>query len=428
MSAEKNSYADKAGIKAGDRIVSFNGNALADMLDYQFWLTEKHLHVEYIGADGQTRFADIEKEQYEDIGLEFTTYLIDKKRSCCNRCIFCFVDQNPPGMRESIYFKDDDERLSFLQGNYITLTNLTRRELDRIKQMHLSPINVSVHTTNPQLRVKMMGNKNAGKVLELLREICAAGITVNAQIVLCRNWNDGKELLRTLTDLAGLFPAVESVAVVPSGLTKYRDSLAALTPFDKASSLEALALITGFAEKQLAATGHRFVFASDEFYLTAGVPLPDSSSYEDFMQLDNGVGMLTLHSQEFNLALRRKRKCTPRCVSIATGSAAYNHISELCKAASDKFPALDIKTYRIKNEFYGDSITVSGLLTGQDIARQLAGKPLGSELLFPACALRAGGDLFLDGYTPRRLSQELGVSVRPVGNGGKELLDALMGK
>ncbi|HPE95412.1 MAG TPA: DUF512 domain-containing protein [Bacillota bacterium] len=428
MSTEKNSYADKAGIKAGDRIVAFNGNALADVLDYQFWLSEEHLRVEYLGADGRTHFADIEKEQYEDIGLEFKTYLIDKKRSCCNRCIFCFVDQNPPGMRESIYFKDDDERLSFLQGNYITLTNLTRREVDRIKQMHISPINVSVHTTDPELRVKMMGNKNAGKVLELLREICVAGITVNAQIVLCRNWNDGDELLRTLTDLAGLFPAVESVAVVPSGLTKHRNSLAVLTPFDKASSLETLALINSFAEKHLAATGHRFVFASDEFFLTAGVPLPDPASYENFMQLDNGVGMLTLHSQEFSRALRRKRKCTPRSVSIATGSAAYAHISELCKAASDKFPALDIKVYCIKNEFYGESITVSGLLTGQDIAHRLAGKPLGSELLFPACALRAGGDLFLDGYTPQRLSQELKVSVRPVGNNGKELLDALMGK
>lgn len=423
----RGSAAAAHGIMPGDALVSVNGNEIRDVLDYSFFMTERHVELKLLrGAEEYS--VVIDKEEYSDIGLMFGTYLMDAKRRCSNQCVFCFVDQNPCGMRESVYFKDDDERLSFLQGNYITLTNLSKREIERIKQMRISPINVSVHATDPEVRIKMMKNRNAGNVLELIAGLCEAGITVNAQIVLCRGYNDGAQLEKTLSDLSALFPGVASVAVVPCGLTDHREGLAELTPFDRESSLEALGIIERFAKNQLEATGHRLFFASDEFYLSAGRPLPAPEEYEGYPQLDNGVGMLVSLSEEFTRALgRRKKRPIARTVSVATGTAAAGTIRSLCDAACAKFEGLKVNVYEIKNTFFGERITVAGLVTGSDISSQLRSRELGEELLFPRTMLRADGDLFLDGYTPERLSDELGVKVTAVDDDGAGLLKALIG-
>ena len=438
-SVAKDSLAVRCGILEGDMIVSVNAHEIEDVLDYRFYTTERTLIIELLRS-GQKLSVSLEKDEYEDLGLEFETYLMDGKRRCANGCIFCFIDQNPPGMRDSIYFKDDDERLSFLQGNYITLTNLTARELDRIVDMHISPINVSVHTTDAELRVKMLRNKRAGEIMPLLQRLCDAGIAVNAQIVLCRGWNDGERLEKTLTDLTALFPALQSVAVVPSGLTKHREGLCELEPFDAGSCKETLDIVRSHATRHFAATGHRLFFAADEFYLGAGEPLPGEDEYEGYMQLDNGVGLLTSHRTEFEQALAKLRSRrrgifrrgvrsdggVRRCLSIATGAAAFEHISSLCGLAERELPGLRVNVYRIENEFFGSTGTVSGLLTGGDIASQLEGKPLGEALLISRTMLRAQGDLFLDGTTPEWLSQRLGVPVITVGADGAELLRALV--
>ena len=358
----------------------------------------------------------VEKEMYDDLGLDFETYLMDKKRRCKNGCIFCFIDQNPKGMRETIYFKDDDERLSFLQGNYITLTNLEERDLDRIIKMHISPINVSVHTTDPELRVRMMKNKNAGKVLELMKKLQSGGVMMNAQIVLCRGYNDGEALQKTLLDLRELFPQVQSVAVVPSGITNHRDGLEKLVPFDKESCRETLELINTLGDENLKTLGHRIFFASDEFYLGAELPLPDEDYYEGYMQLDNGVGSLRSHREEFFGALEDEDafECE-KTVTVATGKAASAHITELCNAAQEKFAPLKINVVTVENRFFGENITVSGLIVGRDLIDALKGLELGEKVLIPKNMLRSDGDLFLDNVSIESAEKELGVPLVTVG-------------
>ena len=419
-----------AGILDGDVLRSINGNAIRDVLDYRFYLTDTSVRLE-LERNGIPYSVVLNKGEYDDIGLEFETPLMDKKHTCKNACVFCFIDQMPKGMRETLYFKDDDDRLSFLHGNYVTLTNLGEEDIERIIRMHISPVNVSVHTTNPQLRVQMMKNKRSGEVLAYLPRLAEAGIALCTQIVLCKGLNDGAELDRSMRDLAKLFPALRSCAIVPVGLTKFRDKLYPLELFSPEECAKVIKQVTSFGDECLKAYGSRLFYCSDEFYVRAGLPLPSDDYYEDYSQIENGVGMLTSLESEFDFALEDledelKRFCPPRTVSIATGAAAYDHLLRLSEKLMARVEGLEIRVHRIVNHFFGESVTVAGLLTGKDVSEQLTGKDLGDELLFPAVMLRADGDVFLDDMTPDELSKRLGVPVRPSKSDGFELVKALL--
>ena len=426
------SRAEAAGIKAGDLLVSVNGNEIRDVLDYRFYLTESQVELALV-RQGMTYSVRIVKGQYDDIGLDFETPLMDKKHSCANRCVFCFIDQLPPGMRASLYFKDDDDRLSFLHGNYVTLTNLKQADVDRLIKMHISPVNVSVHTTNPELRVKMMKNKRAGKVLSYLGQLADAGIALCTQIVLCKGLNDGEELDRSMHDLVSYYPSLRSCAIVPVGLTKHREGLyplETLTPKDCAKVIEQ---VNAFGDECRAKYGSRLFFCADEFYIRAGLPLPDEDYYEEYSQIENGVGMITSLCSEFLPELNYLDEYlpdfhAPRTVSVATGVAAYETIRSLASELEARVEGLTVQVFCIKNNFFGESVTVAGLLTGKDVSEQLAGKDLGDELLFPAVMLKADEDIFLDDMTPEKLSESLGgIPVRPSKSDGVELIRALLG-
>lgn len=426
----KRSRAWRAGVRAGDVLHTINGNEITDVLDYRFYLAEEEVALELDRA-GEHYTVTIAKEEYDDIGLGFETPLMDRKQSCRNKCVFCFIDQLPPGMRETLYFKDDDARLSFLHGNYITMTNLTDRDVDRIIRMRFSPINVSVHTTNPELRVRMMKNPHAGESLRYLSRMAEAGIELHGQIVLCRGLNDGAELDRTMHDLAALYPAMSSVSVVPAGLTRYRAHLYPLTPFTAEECGAVLDQINRVADAHFAAHGERLFFAADEFYLGAGRPLPDEEFYEGYPQLENGVGMITSLRTEFALwqeeapHLRHPR---PRRVSLGTGVAAYPLMCEIAGRMEAAFPHLSVQVHRIVNHFFGEHITVAGLLTAGDIIDQLRGHDLGDALILPAVALRSEGDVFLDDKTPADIERALGVPVVMSENDGAALAAAILGK
>ena len=428
-SVDSKSPADKAGLKAGDTLISINKNDIMDVLDYRFYQNNAKLKIEYIDDKGKIKHKRIKKQDYEELGLNFETYLMDKQHSCLNKCVFCFIDQLPKGMRDSLYFKDDDSRLSFLFGNYITLTNITEHEIERIIKMHISPINISVHTTNPELRVKMMKNKNAGKVLSVIKRFNDAGIKINCQLVLCPGYNDGEELKRTLSDLTELQNA-ECIAAVPVGLTKYRDGLADLVPFNPRTAAETIDIIDRYGEECIKKYGSRRIYASDEFYLLAKRQMPDADYYGEFLQLENGVGLWALLLKEATDAiaeeeykLEQKRK-----ISVVTGVAAYPLITEIVDKCKQKWDNLECKVYKIKNNFFGEKITVAGLVTATDIKEQLKGENLGEELLIPAVMLRKEGDMFLDSITLNELSRDLGVKITPVDNDGYSLIDALLGK
>ena len=427
---DKGSRSAKRGILSGDVLLKINGNEIRDVLDYRFYLTERHVELLLLREDKEYTVS-IDKGEYDDIGLDFETPLMDKKQTCKNKCIFCFIDQNPEGLRESLYFKDDDSRLSFLHGNYITLTNMTDADVDRIVKMRFSPINISVHTTNPELRVKMMKNKHAGEVLRYLDRFKEAGLSMCAQIVLCKGVNDGEELARSLCDLSGYFPELCSVAVVPAGLTKFRDKLYPLTDFSRDEARAVIDVVTEFGDRHKAEHGSRLVYAADELYLKAGLPLPDADYYEDYSQLENGVGMLRSFSDEFGIGcediLEAIDSLTEREVSVVTGTAAFPTISDMARRLEEMTEKIKINVYEIKNHFFGESITVSGLLTGKDMSEQLADKPLGDELIIPKNALRYGEDVFLCGMTVSELSDKLGVKVRASEGDGFEFIDAVFG-
>ena len=411
------SRAKKVGVCAGDILVSINGREINDVLDYRFHLANENVTLSLL-RDGKELCVTIHKQEYDDIGLDFETPLMDKKHSCENKCIFCFIDQLPSGMRKTLYFKDDDSRLSFLHGNYVTLTNLHDKDIDRIIEMHISPVNVSVHTTNPELRVKMMKNKRSGEVLSYLKRLADAGITLCCQIVLCKGVNDGEELLRSMRDLEALYPAMESTSVVPAGLTKFRDGLYELEPFSAEECAQVVKVITEFGDECKKKHGSRLFFASDEFYLKAGLTLPDDDFYEGYMQIENGVGMLTDMKTGFEYEMEdaddlHREFSAPRSVSVATGCAAYEHIKALCDALCRDFDGLSVNVYPIRNDFFGPEITVAGLLTGKDIIAQLKDKMLGDELLIPSAAIRAEGDVLLDDLSPEDIGQALGVNVTP---------------
>ena len=418
------SRAARAGILAGDILLEINGYTINDVLDYRFRLAEEKVELKlHRGADIVN--VKIRKDMYDDIGLEFGTPLMDKKHRCENGCIFCFIDQNPKGMRETIYFKDDDSRLSFLHGNYITLTNLHDADIDRIIEMHISPVNVSVHSTNPELRVKMMKNKRAGEVLSYLGRLAEAEITLRGQIVLCRGINDGAELDRTMRDLSAYYPQMDSVSVVPVGLTAHREGLYPLEPF----SPDECAAVIKQIEKFNDTLPERMFFASDEFYIKSGTPLPGDEYYGEYTQIENGVGMLSSFGYEFDSLLATYEAddpVSPREISIATGEAAYTFIRSLTEKLTEKFPQIKVNVYPVKNTFFGGEVTVTGLLTGKDILEALRGKPLGEMLYLSRTTLRADGDLFLCGMTPGELSDELGVPVTFVENDGGELCEKLL--
>ncbi len=417
------SAAARKGIQAGDVLLSVNGHEIHDGLDYRFYTSDDRLQMAFRSGDGsRVRVITVEGEP----GLEFDTYLMDKQHSCRNKCVFCFIDQMPPGMRESLYFKDDDSRLSFLFGNYITLTNLTEREVQRMIDLHISPVNVSVHTTNPELRVKMMGNRFAGKALELLPRFAAAGLSINCQLVLCPGWNDGDELVRSLTDLKALCPALASVAAVPVGLTKYREGLTPLRLFTKEEAAAVIDTMTVFGDQLLKETGERLVYPSDEFYLIAERELPPPSFYGDYPQLENGVGTLTLQREEFLDALDN-RDCPPsdKRTLIVTGAAAAPFLRELVSAATEKFSSLSCDVTAVKNTFFGETITVAGLVTGGDLLAQVSAEGY-DRVAIPDSMLRHEGDRFLDDVTLDEVEKTLGVPVIPVSVSGHALLSAMM--
>ena len=418
----------KRKVKPGMKLVSVNGNEIRDFLDYNFYIAEERLELVFEHKN-RLKTVRLKKERYDDIGLGFENYIMDRERSCANQCIFCFIDQLPPGMRDTLYFKDDDARLSFLFGNYLTLTNISQREIDRIIKMHISPINVSVHTMNPELRVKMMGNARAGKVLAYLDDLKQGGISMNAQLVLCPGINDGEELRFSLDALEKLYPQLQSVAAVPVGLTDYREGLYPLEPYTKESAEEVLRIIDAYAERFLQQYGTRLVYAADEFYLKAGRPIPDASFYEEFPQLENGVGMWALMKQEFTDALEDFEASEKSAsVTLAAGEASAPLFEELIDLFHKKWYNISVNVVAVQNRFFGSKITVSGLLTGSDLLKAFEGKPLGDRLLIPKAMLKNDENIFLDDISLEQLSRTLNVPVIPVANDGMELLTNLLGE
>ena len=429
-SVDPRSPAQRAGVRAGETLTHINGHPIVDVLDYKFYSYDTRLELTLLDGEGNSRTLRLRKHEGEDLGLEFETYLMDRARSCANNCIFCFVDQMPKGMRKSLYFKDDDARLSFLMGNYLTLTNLSQREIQRIIDLRISPINISVHTTDPELRVEMLKNKRAGEAIDTMRRLAEHSITMNCQIVSCPGINDGPALDRTLNDLAEMHPAVNSISVVPVGVTKFREGLYPLKAYDRESAAALVDQVEAFAARHLEKTGTRLVWCSDEFYLLAGRSLPEEAYFEEFTQLDNGVGMLRLLTEEFRRGLdlmepEEMEGTTP--FSIATGLSAGPFLAQLVDMAREKCDKIKGTVYPIVNHFFGETITVAGLVTGGDLIDQLRGKDVGERLLIPANMLRAGERVFLDDVSLDDVERELGVPVIPVAQDGYELLDAICG-
>lgn len=426
---EAGSVAQKAGIKATSTLISINGNEIFDVLDFRFFQNEKKLKLKIL-TQNKLKTYRIKKGEYDELGLIFDTYLMDKQRSCKNKCIFCFIDQLPKGMRDSLYFKDDDSRLSFLFGNYITLTNITEHEVERIIKLHISPVNISVHTTNPELRCKMMKNRFAGDALQVLYRLANAGIDINCQLVLCPGYNDGDELKRSLSDLTAL-SSVKSIAAVPVGLTAHREGLEPLKPFNKETATDVINIIDEFSNKTLNDYGKRRVFAADEFYILAQKQIPTTEFYEDFLQLENGVGMWSLFLNESTTAVQEDFKDfvlpNDRKISVVTGEAAYPLIKNIVDIVGEKWHNLYCNVYAVKNEFFGGHITVTGLITGSDIIKSLSGKPLGDEILISSSTLRHDRDKFLDDLTVEDVEKALNVKIRIVENDGFDFVSNLLG-
>lgn len=420
------SHADKAGIKKGETLLSINSNEIVDVLDYRFYQVNRKLTLEVADEDKNVRTIEMTKGEYEEIGLEFETYLMDKQHSCRNKCIFCFIDQLPKGMRESLYFKDDDSRLSFLFGNYITLTNITEHEIDRIIKMHISPINVSVHTTNPELRCKMMNNRFAGDTLKYLKRFADAGITLNCQIVSCPGINDGDELVRTLTDLEKL--GVNMTAIVPVGLTRYRENLYPLVPYNKETAGQTIDIIEKMGDECVKKHGRRIFFPGDEFYLLAEREIPSPEFYEDFSALEDGIGMIAYLTDDVGWKLEELGADERLChkVTIACGEGVFPYMKRIMSMINEKFPNITINTRAIKNNFFGGGVNVSGLVTGGDLIDQLRGDDLGDRLIIPSSMLRFENDLFLDDVSTDDVERELGVTLVPVNNNGNDLVEAVI--
>lgn len=420
---EPGSIAEELELEPGDILLEINGNTIEDVFDYHYMMNEEYVELLVRKANGEEWELEIEKEFEEDLGVSFENGMMDDYRHCTNKCIFCFIDQMPPGMRDTLYFKDDDTRLSFLQGNYVTLTNLKEKDVEKIIRYKLSPINISFQTTNPELRCRMLHNRFAGDALKIADRLVEAGITINGQIVLCKNWNDGEELERSLSDLYRYLPTLQSVSVVPVGLSKFREGLEPLEPFTKEDAKKVLEQIHRWQEKAYEEFGTHFIHASDEWYLLAEEPLPEEDSYDGYLQLENGVGMLRLLKTEFEEAFSRETGDEiPRTLSVATGKLAAPFIRRFMEELKVKFPNTEVKVYDITNEFFGERITVAGLITGQDLKKQLKEQKLGDKLLLPCHMLRSGEEVFLDDVTVTELSEYLGVPIEIVDSDGAVLL------
>lgn len=423
------SIAEELEIEVGDLLISVNGEKVKDIIQYRFLTDDEYIELEIQTKSGERVVYEIEKDYDEELGLEFTNPIIDKAKSCRNKCMFCFIDQLPKGMRETLYFKDDDSRLSFLQGNFVTLTNMSEQDIEDIIRYRISPINISVHTTNPELRQIMITNRFAGKLYSIMERLAEAGITMNCQIVLCPGVNDGKELERTITDLSNLYPNVNSVAIVPVGVTRYRDHLPHLEIFNEKTANEALDLVEGLQEKCLEKFGSRFAFMSDEFYIIANREIPDYDSYEGFLQFEDGVGMIRKLGTEIENYLDElpdDYDVREKTVSIATGKSAYEFINSMAELIMKKFPQVKINVYRIVNEFWGETITVSGLITAQDIIKQTEGKERGETLYITRSMLKADELIFLDDVTLEQLEEILGNEVVPCENEGHDFVDKIL--
>lgn len=425
----KDSIAEEIGIEIGDLLISVNEQPIHDIIEYRFLLSDEYLEVEIQKKDGEVYIYEIEKEYDEDLGVEFTNPIIDQAKSCRNKCMFCFVDQLPEGMRETLYFKDDDSRLSFLQGNFVTLTNMSEDDINNIVKYRISPINISVHTTNPELRKKMISNKFAGKLYGIMKRLADAHIEMNCQIVLCPGINDGEELERTIKDLAQLYPYVNSVAIVPVGITKHRNNLANLDIFDDKGASKTIEQIHEIQKKHLDKMGTRFAFLSDEFYILSSRELPEYKEYEGFLQFEDGIGMirkLKTEIEEYLETLPISKLKKNKKISIATGHSAYDFIQSMANSMMDKFKNLQIDVYEIKNRFFGETITVSGLLTAKDLMEQLEHKDLGEALYITRSMLKADEEIFLDNIELKKLEELMKIKIIPCLNEGKDFVDKIL--
>lgn len=422
------SIAEELELAPGDALLSVNGQPVEDVFDYRYLMNEEYVELLIEKADGEVWELEVEKEYEEDLGAEFENGLMDEYRSCCNKCIFCFIDQMPPGMRDTLYFKDDDSRLSFLQGNYVTLTNMSDHNIERIIRYHLEPINISFQTMNPKLRCEMLHNRFAGEALKKADALYEAGITMNGQIVLCKGVNDKEELEYSLSKLSEYAPVLQSVSVVPVGLSKFRDGLYPLEPFGREDAKEVLKTIHCWQEKMMKKHGIHFIHASDEWYILAGEELPEEERYDGYLQLENGVGMLRLLDTEVKEYLSEKEGDERQVRgTLATGLLAAPFLKKHMESIQEKFPGVCVEVQPVINRFFGENITVSGLITGQDLMEQLKGKELGERLFLPCSMLRDGEEVFLDDVTLSELSGELKVPITVVDSGGSDLVDAVIG-
>ena len=429
---EAGSIAEEMGIEKGDCLLAINGKEIEDIFDYQYYVEDTYIEVLVRKEDGEEWLLEIEKDEDDDLGIVFENGLMDQYRSCTNKCIFCFIDQMPKGMRDTLYFKDDDSRLSFLQGNYITLTNMSDHDIERIIKYRLSPINISFQATNPQVRKKMLHNRFAGEILEKVKRFYDANIIMNGQIVLCKGINDGKELERSIRDLYAFLPVLESVSVVPVGLSKHREGLYPLEPFEKEDAKEVIQMIQSWQKKAYEEFGLHFIHASDEWYLLAEEELPQEENYDGYLQLDNGVGVLRLFQNEFQQGLQeitdggRVKPVHKEIVSVMTGKLAFPIIKEAAEVLMEAVEGLTIHVYAIRNDFFGERITVSGLLTGRDIIAQGKELALGERLLLPENILRSGETVLLDDYTVEDLKNSLQVPIDIVKSSGYEFVNSIM--
>ena len=425
-SVDPGSIAEELELEAGDAVLTIDGEEIEDIFDYEYMVNSEAITMVVRKADGEEWELDIENN-YEELGLNFENGLMSEYRSCHNKCIFCFIDQMPPGMRETLYFKDDDSRLSFLQGNYITLTNMSDRDIDRIIRFHLSPINISVQTMNPELRCRMLNNRFAGEALKKIDRLYEAGTEMNGQIVLCKGVNDGEELRYTIERLAAYAPHMQSVSVVPVGLSKFRDGLYPLEPFTKEDACQVIDLIEEWQKKLYEKHKLHFIHASDEWYILAERELPEESRYDGYIQLENGVGMIRLLYEEFMDALGEKEDDgKTEELSMATGFLPYPYLKRLLDRMAEVYPGRKIHLYPIRNDFFGEMITVAGLITGQDLVAQLKGKPLGSRLLLPSVMFKSGEEVFLDDMTRAQAEAALQIPINIVKSGGYDLLSAIL--
>lgn len=419
---EQGSLAQKHGIKPGWTIQSINGEPVYDILEYRFFCSEESVVLELLTDRGKRKKIKIQN-RYEDLGILFEHPLIDQAKSCRNQCVFCFIDQLPPGMRETLYFKDDDSRLSFLHGNYVTLTNMTMDDLKRVVKARISPLNISVQATDPQLRCKLLHNRFAGDLMDKMRYLADNKITMNCQIVCCKGLNDGEAFAKSVWDLAALYPYVASISAVPVGITRYREGLYPLEPYEKEDSLRFLKLLEALQQELQEKIGTRLIFAGDEFYLNAGVPLPSASEYEGFPQIENGVGMVSSFQEEFYDGLENWQAPEGTAFSIATGTAAQPLFKEFSKELEKR--RIICQVFAIQNRFFGERITVAGLITGQDLTEQLQNRDLGAALLISKNMLKADEDIFLDDMTLPQAQEKIGVPILCVEDSGYDFLDKI---